>query len=49
MSHILEALATFNREHYLHNLLKNDPSLRSSTPEVRSCEDIDVRSETPIS
>lgn len=46
--HILVALATLNRELYLHSLLKTDLSLGSSTPKASSCDDFDVRSETPI-
>jgi len=46
--HRLEALVAFHRELYLHNLLKTDPSLRSPTPEVRSCEDFGAGSEALI-
>jgi len=42
--HRLEALVAFNREIHLLSLLKNDLSLGSSTPEVRSCEDFVVGS-----
>jgi len=41
-------LAAFSKELYLNNLLKADPGLGSPTPEIRSCEDFDVRSEAPI-
>ena len=33
-SHILGALASFNKKFYLHNLLKTDLTLASPTPEV---------------
>ena len=46
--HRLEALAAFNREIYLQSLLKTDLSLGSPTPETRSCDDFDVRSEASI-
>jgi len=47
-AHRLEALASFNREIYLQNLLKTDLSLDSSTPKASSCDDFDVRSEALI-
>ena len=44
--HRLEALATLNRELYLHSSLQTNLSLGSFTSGVRSSEDFDVRSET---
>ena len=41
-------MVAFNRELYLHSLLKTDLTLGSSTPEVGSCDDFDVRSKAPI-
>ena len=46
--YILEAFVAFNRDLYLHTLLKTNLSLDSSTPEARSCDDFNVRSETLI-
>ena len=44
----LEALIAFNRELHLLNSLKSDPGYGYPILEVRSYEDLDVRSETPL-
>jgi len=46
--HRLEALASFNREIYLQSLLNTDLSLGPPTPEARSCDEFDIRSEVFI-
>ena len=47
--HRLEALVAFNRELYLHSLLKTDLSLGPPILEVRSCEAFGGKSEALIS